>query len=556
MMSGYLLRDVVNKVNGIHFLAKEELFTLGHLYETMLREMRDAAGENGEFYTPRPVVRFMVDVTDPKLGETVLDPACGTGGFLVEAYQHLEQQCQTVEDRRTLQEHSFYGGEAKPLPYLLCQMNLLLHGLEAPQIDPGNSLRFKLTEIGDRDRVDVILTNPPFGGEEEAGIKGNFPERHADRARRRCSSCSSSCGSCGAAPALAPRPRRSPPRQGCSREWMSSCPSLGPHVWSDAPAARPFRPWLRVHLPVGGQGGDAVVPAVGARHGDRLQPVGGQRQRDAGRGHHAGAGAGGGLAGGLRRGRSRWPSASAASPPCCTRRRTIAPQARAAVEGATAVCEIEQGLPCVTGDERADRAAVRPGFLAVLRSRDILLLGLAAMFLCMVEFAALAHLVLYLRVGWVYSTVAAGGLLAVCQAAGAVGKPLSGLVSDRLLGRRRRAPLVALALLAALACALLALLRPGQTGLLWLALLMLGIGAVGWGGLFGTLAGETAGPATAGAAAGVTAAIDNIGIFLGPLLFGLIVDRTGSYTPAWWTMVGAALIAAVLVALIRERRHA
>jgi type I restriction enzyme M protein len=175
MLSGYLLRDVINKVNGIHFLAKEELFTLGHLYETMLREMRDAAGQNGEFYTPRPVVRFMVTVTDPRLGETVLDPACGTGGFLVEAYSHLEKQCKTVADRRTLQEKSLFGGEAKPLPYLLCQMNLLLHGLEAPQIDPENSLRFKLTELGDRDRVDVILTNPPFGGEEEAGIKGNFP---------------------------------------------------------------------------------------------------------------------------------------------------------------------------------------------------------------------------------------------------------------------------------------------------------------------------------------------------------------------------------------------
>ncbi len=175
MTSGYLLRDVINKVNGIHFLAKEELFTLGHLYESMLREMRDAAGENGEFYTPRPVVRFMVQAVDSRLGETVLDPACGTGGFLVEAYHHLEPQCKTVEDRRRLQTGSLFGGEAKPLPYLLCQMNLLLHGLEAPQIDPENSLRFKLAEIGDKDRVDVILTNPPFGGEEEAGIKGNFP---------------------------------------------------------------------------------------------------------------------------------------------------------------------------------------------------------------------------------------------------------------------------------------------------------------------------------------------------------------------------------------------
>ncbi|MBN1605352.1 MAG: N-6 DNA methylase [Polyangiaceae bacterium] len=175
MISGYLLRDVLNKVSGIHFLAQEELFTLGHLYETMLREMRDAAGENGEFYTPRALVRFMVTVTDPRLGETILDPACGTGGFLVEAYTHLEKQCKTVADRRTLQERSLTGGEAKPLPYLLCQMNLLLHGLETPQVDPENSLRKKLTELGDRDRVDVVLTNPPFGGEEEAGVKGNFP---------------------------------------------------------------------------------------------------------------------------------------------------------------------------------------------------------------------------------------------------------------------------------------------------------------------------------------------------------------------------------------------
>ncbi len=176
MINGYLLRDVINKVNQIHFTSSEEIHTLGHLYETMLREMRDAAGDSGEFYTPRPVVRFMVTVTDPRLGETVLDPACGTGGFLVEAYQHLAKQCQTVQHRRTLQEKTLYGGEAKPLPYLLCQMNLLLHGLEFPQIDPGNSLRVKLTDLGVKDRVDVILTNPPFGGEEEAGIKGNFPE--------------------------------------------------------------------------------------------------------------------------------------------------------------------------------------------------------------------------------------------------------------------------------------------------------------------------------------------------------------------------------------------
>lgn len=176
MVNGYLLRDIINKVNGIHFNSSEEIHTLGHLYETMLREMRDAAGDSGEFYTPRPVVRFMVEAIDPKLGETILDPACGTGGFLAEAYTHLATQCKTVEHRRMLQEESIFGQEAKPLPYLLSQMNLLLHGLEYPSISYGNSLAVKVTEIGDKDRVDVILTNPPFGGEEEAGIKSNFPE--------------------------------------------------------------------------------------------------------------------------------------------------------------------------------------------------------------------------------------------------------------------------------------------------------------------------------------------------------------------------------------------
>jgi type I restriction enzyme M protein len=152
MKSGYLLRDVINKVAVIHFTASNELHTLGALYESLLREMRDAAGDSGEFYTPRPVVRFMVAVTDPRLGETVLDPASGTGGFLVEAFNHLAAQMQTVADRKAVQERSLFGYEPKPLPYLLCQMNLLLHGLDAPQIDPGNALRYKLSEIGEKER--------------------------------------------------------------------------------------------------------------------------------------------------------------------------------------------------------------------------------------------------------------------------------------------------------------------------------------------------------------------------------------------------------------------
>ena len=170
MVNGYLLRDVVNRVDEIHFTSSDEIHTLSALYESMLKEMRDAAGDSGEFYTPRPVIRFMVAATDPRLGETVLDPAAGTGGFLVEAYKHLEAQAQTVEDRDTLQRRSIYGGEAKPLPYLLAQMNLLLHGMEYPQIDPGNSLR--IPAPGDR--------RPRPGGRDpdQPAVRGRGGARH------------------------------------------------------------------------------------------------------------------------------------------------------------------------------------------------------------------------------------------------------------------------------------------------------------------------------------------------------------------------------------------
>lgn len=176
MVSGYLLRDVLNKVNEIHFTSRDEIHTLGLLYESMLKEMRDAAGDSGEFYTPRPLVKFIVSVVDPQLGEAVLDPAAGTGGFLVEAFEHLRKQAKTTEEYAALQRGTLSGIEPKPLPYLLCQMNLLLHGLEYPEIESRNALDRPLREMGDKDRVDVIMTNPPFGGEEERGILGNFPE--------------------------------------------------------------------------------------------------------------------------------------------------------------------------------------------------------------------------------------------------------------------------------------------------------------------------------------------------------------------------------------------
>ncbi len=176
MLSGYLLRDVVNLVNRINFNSSDDIHTLGHLYGSMLREMRDAAGDSGEFYTPRPVIRFIVQQVDPRLGEAVLDPAAGTGGFLVEAYEHLKPQVKSVEDRRRLQEETLFGIEKKPMPYLLGMMNLLLHGLDTPNLRRDNALSYPLSQITDRARYNVIMTNPPFGGEEERGIQDNFPE--------------------------------------------------------------------------------------------------------------------------------------------------------------------------------------------------------------------------------------------------------------------------------------------------------------------------------------------------------------------------------------------
>ena len=178
MLSGYLLRDLVNLIDGVHFQSRDEIFTLSHLYESMLKEMRDAAGDSGEFYTPRPVVRFMVERVAPDLRQrdSVLDPACGTGGFLVESFEFMHQQRRSAGDEAWLQSDALHGVEKKPMPYLLGTMNLILHGIDTPNIRRDNALAKPLKEIGEADRFDVIVTNPPFGGEEEAGIQLNFPE--------------------------------------------------------------------------------------------------------------------------------------------------------------------------------------------------------------------------------------------------------------------------------------------------------------------------------------------------------------------------------------------
>lgn len=172
--SGFILRDVINKLNEINFNSTEDIHAISHFYETMLREMRDASGDSGEFYTPRPIVRFIINRLDPKPGQSVLDPSCGTAGFLVEAYKHQRDHIKKASDLEQLYK-DLIGYEKKSMPYLLATMNLLLHGVEQPNITEQNTLAQDMNNIRDEDRVDIIATNPPFGAAEEEGILKNFP---------------------------------------------------------------------------------------------------------------------------------------------------------------------------------------------------------------------------------------------------------------------------------------------------------------------------------------------------------------------------------------------
>jgi len=173
MKSGTLMRQVINKINEIDFNSSEDRHLFNDFYETFLRDLQ-SAGNAGEYYTPRAVTQFMVDMTNPQLGEKVLDPACGTGGFLTCALEHLMKQAKTVEDRQLVQS-SILGIEKKPLPHILSVTNLILHDIDIPKIRRDNSLSRPLRDYGIKDKVDVILTNPPFGGIEEDGIQANFP---------------------------------------------------------------------------------------------------------------------------------------------------------------------------------------------------------------------------------------------------------------------------------------------------------------------------------------------------------------------------------------------
>ena len=173
MKDGVLLRQVINVIDEIDFDEYNDRHAFGEIYETILRSLQ-SAGNAGEFYTPRAVTDFMAQMLAPKLGESVADFACGTGGFLTSALKILDTQVKTTDDRDTY-SNSIYGVEKKALPFLLCATNMLLHDIDNPRITHGNSLEKNVFDYTDADRFDVILMNPPYGGSEKDSVKQNFP---------------------------------------------------------------------------------------------------------------------------------------------------------------------------------------------------------------------------------------------------------------------------------------------------------------------------------------------------------------------------------------------
>ena len=181
MKNGTLLRQVINKINqDIDYNSVETRHLFGDIYEQILKDLQNA-GNAGEYYTPRAVTQFAIDMVDPQLGEIVLDPACGTGGFLTGAYEHMKKQVKKPTELKTL-KNSIRGVEKKPLPHVLCATNMMVHGIEVPSnILNDNTLARPLRDYGPKDQVDVIVTNPPFGGVEEDGIENNFPAEFRTR---------------------------------------------------------------------------------------------------------------------------------------------------------------------------------------------------------------------------------------------------------------------------------------------------------------------------------------------------------------------------------------
>ncbi|MCI3152029.1 SAM-dependent DNA methyltransferase [Streptomyces sp. GB4-14] len=180
MKSGTLLRQVINKINSIDFTIRADRHQFNDLYEKLLKDLQ-SAGNSGEYYTPRALTQFIVEMVNPRLGEVVLDPACGTGGFLASSIDHMRKQVVTADDELLLQS-SVRGVEKKQLPHLLCLTNMILHGIDAPTgIRRANALSRPLRDYGPADRVSVVVANPPFGGIEEPGIEQNFPQKFRTR---------------------------------------------------------------------------------------------------------------------------------------------------------------------------------------------------------------------------------------------------------------------------------------------------------------------------------------------------------------------------------------
>ncbi len=183
VQSGYNLRDVIELVDDLRFRSQTEKHELSHLYEVKIKNMGNAGRNGGEYYTPRPLIRAMIQVAAPKIGERIYDGACGSAGFLCEAFDYLQRQPGlTTTDQKTLQTSTFYGKEKKSLAYVIAIMNMILHGIEAPNIVHANTLAENIADIQDKDRYDVILANPPFGGKERKEVQQNFPVKTGETA--------------------------------------------------------------------------------------------------------------------------------------------------------------------------------------------------------------------------------------------------------------------------------------------------------------------------------------------------------------------------------------
>lgn len=180
--SGYNLREIINKIDTLHFQSAADKHEMTVLYEDKIRRMGNAGRNGGEYYTPRPLIRTIVQVVNPRIGESVYDPACGSAGFLCEAFNYMYNQVQSGADMGTLQKNTFYGKEKKGLPYIIATMNMIFHGVAAPNIIRGNTLAENLSGVMEHDRKNVILANPPFGGSERAEVQQNFDIKTSETA--------------------------------------------------------------------------------------------------------------------------------------------------------------------------------------------------------------------------------------------------------------------------------------------------------------------------------------------------------------------------------------